>query len=56
VAPEEVRLRDERDASRDHSPMVAAGDAVAVDTTGLSIDEVVARIVELARDRGTVAR
>jgi CMP/dCMP kinase len=47
--PEDVRARDERDASRDHSPMVAADDAVEVDTTGLSIDEVVARIVALVR-------
>jgi len=41
--------RDERDAGREHSPMVAAADAVEVDTTGLSIDEVVARIVALVR-------
>jgi len=47
--PEEVRARDERDASRAHSPMVAADDAVELDTTGLSIDEVVARIVALVR-------
>jgi len=47
--PEEVRARDERDASRAHSPMVAADDAVEVDTTGLSIDEVVARLVALVR-------
>jgi cytidylate kinase len=49
VAVEEVRERDERDAGRAHSPMVAAPDAVEVDTTGLTIDEVVARIVELVR-------
>jgi cytidylate kinase len=47
----EVRERDERDASREHSPMVAAPDAVEVDTTGLGIDEVVARIVELVGAR-----
>jgi len=47
--PEEVRARDERDASREHSPMVAAGDSVELDTTGLSIDDVVARIVALVR-------
>jgi CMP/dCMP kinase len=46
---DEVRARDERDASRDHSPMVAAADSVEVDTTGLSIDEVVARLVALVR-------
>jgi CMP/dCMP kinase len=43
----EVRERDERDAAREHSPMVAADDAVEVDTTGLTIDEVVERIVDL---------
>jgi cytidylate kinase len=47
--PEEVRARDERDASREHSPMVAAADAVEVDTTGLSVEDVVARVVALVR-------
>jgi cytidylate kinase len=46
---DEVRDRDERDRTRDHSPMVAADDAVEVDTTGLSIDEVVDRLVALVR-------
>jgi cytidylate kinase len=46
-----VAERDRRDASREHSPMVAAPDAVRVDTTGLTVDEVVERIVSLARDR-----
>ena len=41
--------RDERDATREHSPLQAAADAVQVDTTGLGIDDVVARIVALAR-------
>jgi cytidylate kinase len=44
---EDVRARDERDAGREHAPMVAADGAHEVDTTGLSIDEVVARIVAL---------
>ncbi|MCW3010810.1 MAG: cytidylate kinase [Solirubrobacterales bacterium] len=39
--------RDERDATRDASPMVAAADAVEVDTTGLEIDAVVEAIVGL---------
>ena len=47
--PDEVRARDERDAGRDHSPMVVADGAVEVDTTGLSIDDVVARLVALVR-------
>jgi cytidylate kinase len=45
----EQTLRDERDSTREHSPLHAADDAVEVDTTGLGIYEVVARIVELAR-------
>ena len=51
VPAAEVRERDERDAGREHSPMVAAPDAVVVDTTGLGIDAVVARIVELVGAR-----
>jgi cytidylate kinase len=40
-------LRDAKDSSRDHSPLAVAPGAVELDTTGLSVDEVVARIVEL---------
>ncbi len=45
----EQRIRDERDRSREHSPLLPAQDAVELDTPGLSLDEVVERIVELAR-------
>jgi cytidylate kinase len=41
--------RDERDRTREHSPLVAAAGAVEVDTTGLTIEQVVARIAELVR-------
>jgi cytidylate kinase len=44
-------LRDEQDRSREHSPLEPAADAIEVDTTGLSIDEVVDRIGELAHQR-----
>jgi cytidylate kinase len=44
-------LRDEQDRSREHSPLEPAPDSVEVDTTGLSIDEVVERIGDLARER-----
>jgi len=47
----EQTLRDEQDRSREHSPLEPAADSVEVDTTGLSIDEVVDRIGELARER-----
>lgn len=55
VVKAEQEARDLRDISRDESPLVAAADAVTVDTTGMSIDQVVARILELARPATTTA-
>jgi cytidylate kinase len=46
------RERDRRDESREHGALRAAPDAVALDTTGLSLVEVVERVVRLARQRG----
>lgn len=43
----EIVERDERDAGRAAAPMVAAADAVEVDTTGLPVTAVVLRIVGL---------
>jgi cytidylate kinase len=40
-------LRDAQDASREHSPLKIAPGAIELDTTGLTLDEVVARIVDL---------
>jgi CMP/dCMP kinase len=40
-------LRDAQDMEREHSPLMAAPGAVEVDTSGLDVDEVVDRIVEL---------
>jgi cytidylate kinase len=45
----EQLIRDQRDSTREHSPLVAADRAVTLDTTGLSLDEVVAQIAALAR-------
>jgi cytidylate kinase len=44
--------RDARDERREHGALRAADDAVELDTTGKSVDEVVKRIAELARERG----
>ncbi|MDX6696850.1 MAG: CMP/dCMP kinase [Solirubrobacteraceae bacterium] len=41
-------LRDQRDRTREHSPLAAAPGSVELDTTGLDRDEVVRRVVELA--------
>lgn len=39
--------RDRYDSNRDHSPLTEADDAIVVDTTGMSIDEVVDHILHL---------
>jgi cytidylate kinase len=44
--------RDERDSSREHGAMRPADDSVEIDTTGRDVDDVVARIVALASERG----
>ena len=44
--------RDRRDREREHGALRAAADAVELDTTGLAVDEVVERIVDLAHERG----
>jgi CMP/dCMP kinase len=46
------RQRDARDTEREHGALRAAEDAVELDTTGSSLDQVVARVVALARERG----
>jgi cytidylate kinase len=43
----EQTIRDERDRSREHSPLEPAPGSVELDTTGLDISEVVRRIVDL---------
>jgi len=47
-----IEDRDRRDQERADSPLRAAGDSVALDTTDLSPDQVVERIAVLARERG----
>jgi cytidylate kinase len=45
----EQAMRDERDSTREHSPLRPAPGAVELDTTGLGVEEVVGRIAALAR-------
>jgi cytidylate kinase len=49
---EAQRRRDARDSERQHGALRSAKDAVDIDTTDLNLDEVVARVVALARERG----
>lgn len=46
-----LAARDQADATRPIAPLRAAADAVRLDTTRLSLDEQVARVVALARER-----
>lgn len=52
----EQTLRDERDIGREHSPLEPASDAVMLDTTGLTVDEVVGHIAALAAGHRTSSR
>ncbi|MBT3270590.1 (d)CMP kinase [Candidatus Poribacteria bacterium] len=45
----EIRERDERDRTRADSPLLVAPDAEVIDTTGMSIDDVVSAIARSAR-------
>jgi cytidylate kinase len=44
---QEIKLRDLKDSSREHSPLKKAKDAIEIDTTKLSIDAQVDEIVSL---------
>lgn len=48
---EAMERRDKRDSEREASPLKPAPDAVVLDTTSLTLEGVVARVVELARER-----
>jgi CMP/dCMP kinase len=47
----EIAERDRRDTTRAVAPLVAVPEAVIVDSTALTIEEVVGRVIELARER-----
>ena len=47
---EAMKKRDRQDSERTTSPLKAAPHAVVVDTTALSLEEVVSRVLDLARD------
>ncbi len=45
----EIAERDERDSTRSASPLVASADATMLDTTGMSVDDVIERVLRDAR-------
>ena len=46
---EAIKRRDRQDSERETSPLKPAPDAVILDTTALSLDEVISRVLDLAR-------
>ncbi|MDQ3746688.1 MAG: (d)CMP kinase [Acidobacteriota bacterium] len=52
----DINERDRRDSTRDDSPLRAASDAVRIDTTRLSVEEVFARMLQVVRERRSGGR
>jgi cytidylate kinase len=45
----EQTIRDQRDRTREHSPLKPAEGSIELDTTGLTLDQVVGRVVDMVR-------
>ena len=54
VVLEELIIRDHKDSTRDHSPLKKADDALEIDTTHLTINEVVNKIVNTVNQKRTL--
>lgn len=50
----EIIERDQKDSNREISPLVKAKDAIEIDTSNLSVDEVVEKITSLVMERGYI--
>lgn len=48
---EELKIRDERDATRKHAPLKPADDAIVIDTTSLNIVQVCKYVLQLITER-----
>jgi cytidylate kinase len=48
----DIEARDEKDRNRSESPLVPAADAIELDTTSMPIEEVCAKVMQLAQQRG----
>jgi cytidylate kinase len=53
---EELKRRDQRDSTRVASPLAPAADAVVLDSSKLSVEEVLTRIEELILERTAAAK
>jgi cytidylate kinase len=48
---EDIKKRDYQDSHREHSPLKKADDAVEVDTSDMTIEEVVERVLEIIKEK-----
>ena len=46
--------RDEQDAARELAPLRKAADAVEIDSTGVTIEEVLSRMEQVVRERARI--
>jgi len=53
---EEIKNRDRIDSSRAHSPLKKADDAIVIDTTHLTFEEQVEKIIEIVKNRPEMVR
>ncbi len=51
----EIKERDERDVSREDSPLMIAEDAVVIDTSELDLSEVFAQMMQIVQEKGAKA-
>jgi len=52
---QDIEERDERDSSRDVAPLLPAEDAIVIDSTATSIEDVFAQVMQKVKERGLIA-
>ncbi|MDD2376184.1 MAG: (d)CMP kinase [Clostridia bacterium] len=50
----DMKKRDSQDMNRDHSPLIKVEDAILIDTTYMSVEEVVEHIMVIIKDKGII--
>ena len=51
---DDLKVRDHKDSTRNHSPLMKAKDALVIDTTYLAINEVIDKIVNTVNQKRTL--
>jgi cytidylate kinase len=51
---QDIEERDERDSNRDVAPLVPAEDAIVIDSTATSIEDVFAQVMQKVKERGLI--